>query len=188
MIYTIGYSYAMGQGNRQVHVNTIDRLKKELKLIDGIITFIDCKENMDSLNTESCMRTAYNILFYNARVLTTYNDKPTEFEKVFIDLVFSDKPSADYISRIYNKVKTEIENSGYAANDFEIRRAIARCAFIMGFANCMTYIDNDYLWYIIQSDNFIWKIRLRADRQKEKEFKIKINNKKEKNDYELGGR
>lgn len=164
MIYTIGYAYAMGQDNRQVNVNTIEQLKKELKSIDEFITFIDCKENMDSLNTESCMRTAYGILFYNARVLTTYIDKPTEFEKVFIDLVLSDKQSADYIRRIYNKIKTEIENSGYAADEFKIRRAVARCAFIMGFASCMTYIDKDNLWYIIQSENAIWKIKLRTDR------------------------
>ena len=38
MIYTIGYSYAMGQDNRQVNVNTIDKLKKELKSIDKSFT------------------------------------------------------------------------------------------------------------------------------------------------------
>ena len=188
MIYTIGYAYAGGRDNRQVKVNTLAEVKQKLKLIDGFITFIDCQENMNSLNTESCMRTAFNILFYSSRVESTFRNKPTEFEKVFIDLVFSDKVAADYISSTYNKIKTEIESKGYCAKDADIRRAVARCAYLMGFESCMTYINETDVQYIIQTENFIWKIRLIKDRQKEKEFKIKIKNKKEKNDYELGGR
>lgn len=136
---------------------------------------------------EVLFRRADGVLIYEKNVDKNRVDKlflyaPTELENFYIGYVFRASESRVFVHKIFSIIQNMINNSGFTASVFDIRRAAANLAPFWS-DNTTFNISDSYL--IISAGSEIWYIDIHWDGQKELEKepkkKIKIEPKEIKN-------